>query len=418
MTDRPLSVGVTLDLHRGHEAGGHVKCWERFAEAATELPDRLDLAIYVLGRQETVEALAANVRFHAVRPRFGTERVAFLRQGAGHTDLALFHPRLATLLPQHDVLHHTHAFALSRTAVRVAQRHGLPLTASLHTDLQRFTEHYGQEILGRSRLGRMLLSSFRLDALFARRQARKVGRLLAPCRRVLISRQEDIARFAYAVDPARIGRLRRGIQLDRFSPAFRDRAWLQQNFGIAPEVQVLLFVGRLDESKRVLTLARAAKRLRDTGRPVMVLIAGEGAARAAVHEILGQAAVMPGRLHGDDLSRAYASSDLFVFPSDSEVFGNVVIEARASGLPVLVTDHEGIGARTMGTEGEGLVVPGQDPARWAGAIAGLLDDPQGRAEMGRRARAHVLRHWPSWRQVLEEDLLPAWQAAYDEVAAG
>jgi glycosyltransferase involved in cell wall biosynthesis len=414
----PLSVGVTLDLHRGPEAGGHVKCWERFAEAALDIPEALDLTVYVLGKQEAVDALGPNVRFHAVPPVFGTERIPFLKQGAGETDLAGHHARLAELLPRHQLLHHTHAFALSRTAVRVARKRGLPLTASLHTDLERFTRHYAGEILGRNLVGRILLDRFHLDEVFARREARQVARLLAPCRRILISRKEDIARFAPTVEAWRIGYLRRGIDFARFDPAFHDRTWLQERFGIAPETSVLLFVGRLDESKRVLTLARAAKRLREGGRDLAVLVVGEGGARAGVRALLGDAAVMPGQLQGEELSRAYASSDLFVFPSDSEVFGNVVIEARASGLPVLVTNHEGIGARTIGQDGVGLVVPGQDPGDWARAIESVLDDPEGRASMSRRARETVVRDWPSWRQVLEEDLVPVWRAAAAEAVLG
>jgi glycosyltransferase involved in cell wall biosynthesis len=409
-----LSVGVTVDLHRGPEAGGHVKCWERFAEAAAELPEALDLTVYVLGLRESVERLGENVRFHAVPPRLGTDRISFLKQGAGDTDLAAYHPRLAELLPRHDLLHHTHGFALSRTAVRVARDRHLPLTASIHTDLERFTRHYTGEVLGRTAAGRLLLRVFELDEVFAARERRRVRRLLAPCRRVLVSRVEDKPRFAADVPEERIGWLRRGIQPDLFSPAWRDREWLRSRFGIAPDAPVLLFVGRMDESKRVLTLARAARNLLDAGRDLAVLVVGEGGARLAVAQILGERAVMPGRLHGDDLSRAYASADLFVFPSDSEVFGNVVVEARASGLPVLVTDHEGIGERTVSRGAGGMIVPGQDPKAWASAIAGLLDDPARRAAMGRDARDSVLAEWPSWRRVVEEDLLPAWRAAVAE----
>ncbi len=416
----PLSVGVTVDLHRGPSAGGHVRCWERFAAAACALPEALDLTVYVLGARETVETLAPNVRLHALPPRLGTERIPFLEQGAGDTDLAGYHPRLAALLPRHDVLHHTHAFALSRTLVRVARRHGIALTASLHTDLERFTRHYTAEILGRSLAGRSLLRRLHLDAVFARREASKVARLLRPCHRVLVSRGEDIDRYAPLVGPARLGRLRRGVDTAGFSPARRDRAWLQRDFAIAPDTPVLLFVGRVDETKRVLTLARAARRLLDAGRRLAVLVVGEGQAQAAVGALLGPAAVLAGQLPEAAVQRAYASADLFVFPSESEVLANVVIEARASGLPVLVAAHDGV-SQSLAVPGEdGLVVAGQDPADWAVAIAGLLDDPQRRAAMGARARETVLASWPSWRQVLEEDLLTAWRAAAAEAgeAAG
>jgi len=411
----PLSVGVTLDLHRGPQAGGHVKCWERFAAAALEVPEALDLTVYTLGEAEAVEDFGPSVRFHALVPRFGTERLRFLNQGAGETDLAHRHPRAAALMARHDVLHHTHAFALSRTAVAVARKRGIPLTASVHTDLPAFTRHYSRTILRRSAAGRLLLDRFAVDERLAVWQDRRMARLLRPCRKVLVSREADWQRYARVVGAENLSPLRRGIDIRAFGPECRDRGWLEERFGIARDIPVLLFVGRVDESKRVLTLARAVRHLLDAGRRVRVLVLGEGDAAAAVRDLLGEAAVLPGRLHGEDLARAYASGDLFVFPSDTDVFGNVVFEARASGTPAMVEANSRILGR-LGDDTSDLAVAGQDPQAWADAIGKLLDDPERLQALGRADAERLRAQAPSWRTVLEEDLLAVWQQVTAEAS--
>ena len=74
-----ISIGVWVDLKRQPSAGGHVKCWEKFAEAATTMADQLDLTVHFLGDQDHVIPLASNVRYVLHRPRFSTERLPFLK---------------------------------------------------------------------------------------------------------------------------------------------------------------------------------------------------------------------------------------------------------------------------------------------------------------------------------------------------
>jgi glycosyltransferase involved in cell wall biosynthesis len=122
-------------------------------------------------------------------------------------------------------------------------------------------------------------------------------------------------------------------------------------------------------------------------------------------------ACTPGPLPQAALPVLYASADVFVFPSESEVSPNVVLEARACGLPVVVSARDG-GARFVRAHGmDGVLVEDADPTAWAAAIEPLLVDVEARREMGVRARAAVEATAPSWRKVLEEDLLPVWRAA-------
>src|SRR5689334_10291748 len=90
-----LSVGVLVDLAPTAESGGHVKVWQRLAEAATARAAALDLTIHFLGEDEEERAIADNVRFRTHRPIFSTENLSFLPYVPAHTDLWPYHRRLA-----------------------------------------------------------------------------------------------------------------------------------------------------------------------------------------------------------------------------------------------------------------------------------------------------------------------------------
>jgi glycosyltransferase involved in cell wall biosynthesis len=414
---RPVSVAVLVTLARGPGAGGHVKCWERFAEAAATLPNAcLDLTVYTMDDTESCVPLADHVRLCGVPAALGTARIPFLEQGAGHTDLAGFNRRLARHLTGHDVLHPTDTFAFSKTARTVARRRNKALVASIHTDLPAFTAVYSREILARMTgtgwLGRRVLDDLDLPGRLGRNAARTVARFLADCDRVLISKDADRAMASAAVGADRVSWLRRGLDLDRFHPRHRDRARLRLDLGLPADRPLLLFVGRADDSKRLMTLGHAARRLIDAGHPLHVLAVGEGNRRADLLALLGpDHATAPGALPQDALPRLYASADLFVFPSESEVSPNVVLEARASGLPVILSANDGGARYVRESGGDGVLVADPDPAAWAAAVAPLLSDETARRAMGARARAIVKRSVPSWRDVLEADLLPVWRAA-------
>lgn len=410
-----MSVGVLVTLERSAEAGGHVKTWERFAEAAARSAQPLDLTVYFLGSRAQITPLGPRTRYVHLPAVLGTARFGFLRQGAGATDLAPYHCRLAGRLAGHDVLHATDVFSFSRTALRVARRAGLPLVSSIHTDLSAFTEIYSRELLGRMprALTRLLLARLRADRWLGAAMARSVDRLLARSDRVLASREEDFRRLAPLLGAGRVARLRRGIDKTRFRPGRRDRRRLAARYGIPAERPVVLFAGRVDESKGALTVAAALRLLIASGRDVHLLVAGAGSQAQAVRRELGERATLAGVLSQDELASVYASCDLFAFPSTTEVVGNVVIEARACGLPVLVAAGSACAGLLREPGRDGVVVSGDAPEAWARAIAGLLDDPILARALGAAAAENVRRHWPDWGQVLEEDLVPVWRAVLE-----
>jgi glycosyltransferase involved in cell wall biosynthesis len=141
---------------------------------------------------------------------------------------------------------------------------------------------------------------------------------------------------------------------------------------------------------------------------VHLLCAGDGDERAAILRRLGPHASCPGNLEPEILGAIYASSDVFAFPSEIEEYANVVLEALASGLPVMVSARSSMG-RLLIENVTGLVLPGGDAGAWAEAIAALAGDPDRRRDMSHAARAYAERRLPSWDDVLVTDLLPQWR---------
>jgi glycosyltransferase involved in cell wall biosynthesis len=413
-TARPVSVsvGVVVDLEWIRHAGGHVKCWERFAEAAVQVPEAVDLTVYLLGPEGT-HPLSDTVRFVTVPAAFGTRRLPFVRTGTGETDIARVNRRLARRLSGHDVLHATHSFAPSRTARRVAEARGLPLVSSIHTDLAVFTPVYTrasvESLLGANRISRGLIDGLDLPGRATRGVLAREARILTASRAVLASNEADMTRAAALVGPQRVHRLRRGIDRRRFNPAARDRDRLARTFGVPVDRPVVLFAGRVDATKGAALAAEAVGRVVARGHPAHFLVAGAGAEAEAIAGRLGPDATLAGPVDQETLAWVMASADIFLFPSFSEVLGNVVLEAKAAGMAVVVADHAGPGQNIARPGTDGLLVGSTDPKDWAAALEALLADPARRQAMGRAARDDVDGRTADWVDVLKQDLLPVWR---------
>lgn len=384
--DRTLRVGVLVDLARRPDSGGHVKCWERLAAAAAGVPG-LELVVHFAGPGRGTEALAPNVRFVFEPPVFSTARLGFLVGDVpDHADLAPWHPRVASALRGYDVVHTTDAFfAYARTALRS----GRPLVNSVHTNTPEYARHYAARTLARLGLGPL-----HLERLVEKRMRARLAAHQRRCAFAFVSRPDELAAAA-ELTGGRAGLLRRGIDKAFFTPARRRRA--------EDGRLVVLYAGRIDSGKNVGVLVEA---IALCGPEVHLVCAGEGPLRREITARLGPRASCPGNLSPDALADAYASADLFAFPSTIEEHANVVQEALASGLPVLATASM---ARLVEPGVTGLVLPGDDPRAWAEAITGLAAER--RAAMGRAARAFAETRLPSWRDVLVEDLLPRWREA-------
>ncbi|MGQ9482908.1 MAG: glycosyltransferase family 4 protein [Chloroflexus sp.] len=212
---------------------------------------------------------------------------------------------------QPDLVHLVGPVVLGAIVPGSVRRLGLPLIASYHTDFGAYSQHYGFGFLkhGVNAWLRWIHNRCRIN--------------LCPSRFTM-----NVLRAAG------FRRLRiwgRGVDIERFHPRYRSEAW-RAAVGVQPGERVVLYVGRVAAEKRVDLLPEAIRGLPNT----RLVIVGDGPFRS---ELQRRCAGLPvhftGYLKGDDLATAYASADVFVFPSDTDTFGQVVQEAMASALPVV-----------------------------------------------------------------------------------
>ncbi len=185
--------------------------------------------------------------------------------------------------------------------------------------------------------------------------------------------------------------LPRGLDTKLFNPA-RRRPDFWKSRGLRDGEVGMLYVGRISKEKNLDTLVSATRRLAEWRTPVRPLFIGDGPYLSEMKRLLPDA-IFTGYLTGEDLADAYASADLFVFPSTTDTFGNVVIEAQACGLPVIVSDVGG--PRDLVQHGrDGFVTKALDVGELAEAVRRLAMDPALRERMGAAARARVeTRDW-------------------------
>jgi glycosyltransferase involved in cell wall biosynthesis len=193
--------------------------------------------------------------------------------------------------------------------------------------------------------------------------------------------------ISFGVPAERVCRIQRGVDLELFQPARRDPGLLAR-LGAGAGGPVALYVGRLSKEKNLDALQRAWAFVHAARPAARLLVVGEGPLAGA---LAAPGMIATGPLFGEELAAVFASADVFAFPSETETFGNVVVEAAASGLPAVVAaagaSHEHV------VDGEtGLVIDGADPRALAGALLALFDDPARRQAMGRAARAHAARY--------------------------
>ena len=191
----------------------------------------------------------------------------------------------------------------------------------------------------------------------------------------------------------RIHILPRGLDTELFTPSRRDENFWKQR-GLQDGEIGLLYAGRVSKEKKLDLFAAVVRRLRSDGLPVRGLVVGHGPYSAEYEKAFPEG-IFTGYLAGEELAAAYASADLFVFPSTTDTFGNVILEAQASGLPCVVSDQGG--PRELVAHGEdGFVTRGGDLAELCEAARHLCADQKLRSQLGMAARRKVEdRSWPN-----------------------
>ena len=301
----------------------------------------------------------------------------------GYADLQLALPPARAMIEfarefQPHVIHVSTPGPVGLVGRHVASRLGVPLAGVYHTDFPA----YLHRLFGNDSLRLLCAHAMRW---FYRDFAMVFARSDAYLRTL-----DDLD-----VTSGRTRRLQPGIRTQRFSPALRDdRVW--ERVGSSPRKVHVLSVGRISVEKNLPMLARvwhaARHELEARGVDAELIVVGDGPFRSALtEELADHGARFLGYRFGRELATLYASSDLFVFPSTTDTLGQVVMEAQASGLPVVVSDSGG--PKEMVAHGvTGLVIPAGREADWVRSIVDLACDAPRRASMGVAAHESMQAH--------------------------
>ena len=280
---------------------------------------------------------------------------------ANREDLARFAP---------DVLHVSSPDVTAHAALKWGEARGLPVLASVHTRFETYPRYYGMAFAEPWLVGLMHRFYGRCDALVAPSES-----------------MADVLRTQGMSED--IGIWSRGVDRTIFDPARRDPAW-RRALGIGDDEVAVGFLGRLVMEKGLDVFADTVAALRERGVPHKVLVVGEGPARDWFAERV-PGAVFTGIQTGSDLGRAVASMDVLLNPSVTETFGNVTLEAMASGIPVIAARATGSTSLVADDQTGRLVEPGE-VAGFADAIARYVADPALRRAHGaageERSRAY------------------------------
>jgi glycosyltransferase involved in cell wall biosynthesis/predicted metal-dependent phosphoesterase TrpH len=268
----------------------------------------------------------------------------------------------------YDLVHVTAPGPAGIAATLMSRITGVPLLASYHTEIAAYAGM-------RSRDGALeALTRAGLGAFYS-----------APAAVLSPSPSADSSVIALGADPARLGRWERGVDVDRFDPAKADRD------AFPGEIRVL-YSGRLTREKGVDLLAETFLRAHAADRRLHLLLAGGGPEEGELRERLGERATFLGWLSGEDLPRAYASADAFLFCSSTDTYGQVILEAAASGLPVVAV-AEGGPAALIENRHTGLLCR-PDADHLAGTLLQLASSPMLRRRLGEAGvRAARERSW-------------------------
>ena len=275
-----------------------------------------------------------------------------------------------------DIVHLATPDPLGHRALTWARKRGIPAVATYHTHFLAYADYYN---LGAARP---------LLRFIARHFYNRCREVYVPTREMELSLRDQGVTATIRLWP-------RGIELDRFSPSHRSDAW-RADQGFTPDDIVVSFVSRLVKEKGPDVFADVVQRLQRDGLPVRALVVGDGPEREAMGLALPRAS-FTGHISGEALATAYASSDVFLFPSETETFGNVTLEAMASGLAPVCADAAG--SRSLIDDGRtGLLCPPRDADAFTAATRRLALDIELRASLGRAGRDEA--HEYSWPAVL------------------
>lgn len=299
---------------------------------------------------------------------------------AEETRVAVPHPLIARRIEafKPDLIHLASPAAMGVSGMAMGRHMNIPVVANYQTDLPGYAERYGYPLLSRP----------------MRHWLRYIHN---GCHLTLVP-TEKIRAELHSAGFRRLRLWRRGVNLHAFSPSYRSpRMRARLLAGRSAQSLLCIYVGRLANEKCVEQLREVAA---EPG--IALTIIGDGARREELEQVFaGTGTVFTGYMIGEELSQAFASADVFFFTGPNETFGQVIQEAMASGLPVVVTDQGG--AASLVEDGENGIICQHHPASFAAAARRLRDDRFFLARLAQNARRSVERFpWSAVMSQLEQ----------------
>jgi glycosyltransferase involved in cell wall biosynthesis len=276
-----------------------------------------------------------------------------------------------------DVVYVATQGPLGWSAVRTARRLGIPVFSGFHTNFHSYSKFYGVGWLQPVIVG------------YLRRFHNRTHGTLVP--------SLELRDQLHAAGFKNVCVLDRGVDSQLFSPE-RRCSMLRRSWGVPESGLAVLYVGRVAPEKNLRLAVAAYRAMQRFSKSLKFVIVGDGPFRATLqreHPDL----IFCGVHTGEDLARHYASADVFLFPSETETFGNVTLEAMASGLVVVAYDYAAAGMHIANGE-TGVLVPSGASKHFVDAAANLARAPHALRKIGRQARAYACSI--DWSHVVEK----------------
>lgn len=284
--------------------------------------------------------------------------------------------------PRPDIVHIATEGPLGWSALSAARTLGIPVSTDFHTNFHSYTGHYGIGLLREP------------IAAYLRHFHNRADCTLVPTGAFRQQLESDGYRNVHVVS--------RGVDADLFHPDKRCRE-LRASWGADDAIPVVMLVSRIAPEKNLGLVIQAFDRMRQANPLARLVMVGDGPARAELQRSHPHV-VFAGMKTGEELARHYASGDIFLYPSLTETYGNVTVEAMSSGLATLAYDYAA--ARQHIRHGEnGVLASFGDDAEFIRQACGLIEDTEQVRRMRIAARESVeLLTWERIMGQMEEVL--------------
>lgn len=353
-----------------------------------------------------VEGLCAlNHEIQLIRPRQQSDKTAMPRKELqevltsglpipNYPNLKMGLPAKKRLVSQWmkrrpDLVHIVTEGPLGWSALEAARKLKIPVSSDFRTNFHSYSQHYGIGWLKRPIVG------------YLKKFHNKTGLTTVPTEHM----RHELTSLGFR----NVRVLSRGVNAEVYSPMHRSRA-LRTTWGVTDDEFVIVHVGRLAAEKNLDMLIHAYKSIAKVDKNVRLVVVGDGPESAQIAARVPNA-ILCGVRTGEDLAAHYASADLFIFPSKTETFGNVTLEAMASGLPIVAYDYAAA-AQYVSSGQNGLLVSLDQDEAFANAVIALhkifTENRLAYDNMRHLARERAVReNWPNVVNQFEAMLMHA-----------